>query len=81
MAFSIMVTGYGLLVSGLTHLSATMVAMSRNDDSSCASRSFCVTCNSPLARICWNGSVSDWYSPYRQQSASGSVCILQYLYG
>ena len=53
MAPSISVTVYGLFVSGLTHLSATVVAMSLNIDSNWACLSFSDTCNSPFAKI-WN---------------------------
>ena len=51
MALSISVTVYGLLVVGLTHFSATTVAISLNKASLLAPLSFSVTCNSPLARI------------------------------
>ena len=53
MARSIRVTVYGLFVSGLTHLSATIVAISLNIISCWLCRSFSDTCSSPLARI-WN---------------------------
>ncbi len=51
MALSIKVTVYGLFVSGFTHLSATIVAMSRNIISCWFCLSFSDTCSSPLARI------------------------------
>lgn len=50
-ARSIKVTVYGLFVSGFTHLSATVVAISLNVDSNWACRSFSDTCNSPFAKI------------------------------
>lgn len=53
MHFSIILTGYGLLVSGFTHLSAMIVAMSRNEASSWCCLSFSLTCNSPFSKIYW----------------------------
>lgn len=50
-ALSTTPTVYGLLVSGLTHLSATIVAMSLNIVSSCVCLSFSDTWSSPFARI------------------------------
>ncbi len=51
MARSITPTGYGRLLSGLTHLSATIVAISLKEESSWLCLSLSETCNSPLARI------------------------------
>ena len=53
MALSISVTVNGRLVSGFTHLSATVVAMSLNMESKFACLSFSDTWSSPLAKI-WN---------------------------
>lgn len=52
MARSMRITVYGLFVSGFTHLSATIVAMSLNICSSCVCRSLSDTCSSPFDRIC-----------------------------
>lgn len=51
MALSIRITVYGLFVSGFTHLSATMVAMSLNICSNCECRSLSDTCSSPFDKI------------------------------
>lgn len=52
MARSMRLTVYGLLVCGLTHFSATTVAMSLNIDSIWLCLSLSDTWSSPLARIC-----------------------------
>lgn len=51
MALSMRITVYGLFVSGFTHLSATIVAMSLNICSSCVCRSLSDTCSSPFDKI------------------------------
>ena len=53
-ALSITPTGYGRLVSGLTHLSETMVAMSHYIDSSWLCRSPCLTLAAPPWQVSAN---------------------------
>ena len=79
MALSMIPTVYGRFVSGFTHMSATLVAMSRNMASSCECRSFSETCSSPLARICsreWGGA----HAGYCANGSGRSRIQSQYMY-
>lgn len=77
-AFSIKVTVYGRLVLGLTHLSDTVVAISRNMDSNWAWRSFSDTWSSPFFNIYKRNiftSISLWNFHYNEYW-KGDVWIL-----
>ena len=73
-ALSTTPTVYGLFVSGLTHLSATIVAMSLNIVSSWLWRSFSDTCSSPLAKIYSNRKVNTF--PYYNFHEVGVFLLL-----
>lgn len=82
-ARSMRLTVYGLFVSGLTHFSATVVAMSLNMVSICVCLSLSDTWSSPFARICpdkRSGSVKGYYNFDGNKTSPGKHTAMGHSY-